>query len=293
MDSSHDRFRPRGLPRWTLWAAIPVVLALGFVAGMAIATYRPQETPVAEQPPATKVQAPTAQTETPATPAPATTADPSWRIVTAGATPTAHPVSGVPDEIPVPAAPPVKFTGPATNSEEAKKALASDFGTFSEGGAIFQVEYQKMTHAGGSTSVVGMLKAADYPYWEKAVRERPAALNEWLENAAKRVQQASAREGFHVAWAVVDVVDARPSGFASYEVTPLQNGLYLVVRPLASTMDHTKTQISLRPLTSLQDSAANKQIAPSEPWATYGPVIRFTSDDLYRPRRAMDTKPKP
>lgn len=299
MENTNAHHRPKGLPRWTLWAATPVVLALGFVAGMAVATYQPDQTP--PEAPHTEVQLPptTAQTAPSATqPAPAQT-DAAWRIVTSNQGKTVGSLPGLPGESPLetgghstPTSPAQPFTGTPTNSEDAKKALAADFSLFSHGGAVFRAEYQKMTHSGTAASVVGMISAADYPNWEKAVREYPEPLRQWLESAAHRVQDAAAREGFYVAWAVVDVLDARPADFADNELTPMENGTYLVIRRLASTADHTKSEISLRPLTSLLDSRANRRVTSADPWSTYGPVIRFDGDDIYRPSRLSGTRPR-
>lgn len=294
MEKTHVHHRLKGLPRWILWAATPVVLALGFVVGMAVATYQPAQAP--PEAPHTEVQPPaTVQNMPPVTQPPAVQSDAAWRIVTSNQGKTAGSLPGQSGQSPletVPTAPAQPFTGPANNSEDAKKALTTDFSLFSHGGAIFRVEYQKMTHAGTSASVVGMIAAADYPNWERAMREYPEALRQWLESAAHRVQDAAAREGFHVAWAVVDVVDARPGGFADNELMPMENGTYLVIRRLASTVDHTKSEISLRPLASLLDSDANRSVTSTDPWSTYGPVIRFDGDDIYRPSRLSGTQPR-
>jgi len=304
VDSAHHPSHPRGLPPWTLWAAIPVILALGFVTGMAIASYTnpagsaTREAPVAEE----QVSVPPVQNAAPAVTVPAPPPDPSWRIVTsnnaANSPSNVISIPGLPGETPLEDGnihsanpePPPKFTGPAITIDDAKKALTSDFSSFAQGGAAFRVEYQKMTHTNG-VALVGLIRVADYPAWEKAVREAPGELTKWLEDAARRVQPASSREGFHIAWSVVDVVDGWPGGFAKNELTLMDNGTYLVVRRLASTVDHTKTEISLRPLASLQESAANKQVTSSDPWATYGPVIRFDSTDLYRPIRTLGHLP--
>lgn len=299
MESAHRPSRPYGLPPWTLWAAIPVILALGFVTGMAIASYSGPAPTAPEDPTGGTVHAPTVQNAAPEMPAPAPQADTSWRIVTSNAAGNALPIQGLQGETPLEGGnvhnaapePPPKFTGPVSTIDDAKRALASDFSVFGEGGATFRVEYQKMTNV-SSISVVGIVRAADYPGWEKALRQEPDVLKRWLEDAARRVQAASSREGFHVAWSVVDVLDDRPEAYAQNEVTQMDNGTYLVVRRLASTIDHTKTEISLRPLPSLQDSTANRQVTSTEPWATYGPVIRFNSDDLYRPIRTLGHLPR-
>ncbi|HWI65526.1 MAG TPA: hypothetical protein VNT75_27155 [Symbiobacteriaceae bacterium] len=293
MDSAHDHSRPRGLPNWTLWSAIPVVLALGFVVGMAIATYNP--TGSTENTTPTGVQAPTAQSNVqPAPTAAPTEIDTSFLIPTSTRAPggaVANPTAGTRPS--TPAFPPVKFTGPVNTMDDARKALASDFGTFARNGITFTVEYQAYPQAAASgTSLVGMISTGDYPAWERALREQPDALTAWLKNAAERVREATARAGFYLSWAVIDVVQSRPAGYADKELTLMENDSYLVVRRLAATMDYSKTEISLRPAASLQDSAANKQITSTDAWATYGPLIRFDGDDIYRPAKLTGLRPK-
>lgn len=296
MDSAHQSYRPRGVARWMLWSAVPVVLAMGFVTGMAIATYTTDGTLQAEPEPT--ITAPTVGATNPA-PQPSTPkTDTSFLIPTTPGD--SAPVPGLSGEHPLetnsrptaPISPPPKFTGPATNLADAKKALASDFGVFSHQGTVFRVEYQIMTHINRGRSLVGIIDISDYSHWEKAVSESPVALTAWLQKAAERVVDASKRDGFHIAWAVIGTPDQRPAGFADNEITPMDNGIYLVIRRLASTLDHTKTVISLRPLTSLQDSAANKAVTSNDPWATYGPVIHFDGTDVYRPSRLAGAKPR-
>jgi hypothetical protein len=289
VESLHAGYRPRGLPRWTLWAAIPVVLALGFVAGLAIANYAPS--PAAEAAPP-----PTKQIVPPVTVAPSAKSsdDFGWQIVTVGPANSRNTPGSTPQDSTassdVGTQPSPHFTGKATNRLEARLALATDFPVFRAGNISFHVEYQLM-RAGAGTSLVGLLADDEYPQWERAVREQPDALKSWLTAAAGRVQDASARDRFHVAWAVVDVLRERPAAYADSEITVLENRTYLVIRPLAATLDHTKSEISLRPLASLLQSAANQQVTSSDPWAAYGPVIRFDADDLYRPLRTNGQQP--
>lgn len=295
MESAHQTYRPRGVPRWILWSAVPVMLAMGFVTGMAIATYRTDGVPGADAEPT--ISAPKVGAAAPAPQTTSTQTDTSFLIPTT--TGSASPIPGLTGEHPLetngrPTAPitaPPKFTGPATNRDEARRALASDFGVYSHEGAVFRVEYQTMAHVNRGLSLIGIIDISDYPHWEKALKDSPVALTAWLQKAADRVLDASKRDGFHIAWAVIGTPNQRPAGFADNEITPMDNGTYLVIRRLASTMDHTKTVISLRPLTSLQESAANKAITSNDPWATYGPVIFFDSTDVYRPSRLTGAKP--
>jgi hypothetical protein len=263
---------------------------------MAIATYRTDSTLQAETEPT--ITAPTAGTATPPPQPSAPQTDTSFLIPT---TTTNEPLApGQPGEHPLetnsrptePITAPPKFTGPATSLADAKKALASDFGVYSHEGAVFRVEYQRMTHTNGGHSLVGIIDISDYPAWEKAVKDSPVALTAWLQKAAERVLDASRRDGFHIAWAVIGTPYQRPAGFADNEITAMDNDTYLVIRRLASTLDHTKTVISLRSLTSLQQSAANKAVTSSDPWATYGPVIHFDGTDVYRPSRLAGAKPR-
>jgi hypothetical protein len=282
-----------GLPRWSLPAVLPVVLALGFVAGMAIATYWPAPAPSSVQGKQLPPEDPQPQSQ--AAPRP----DSSWQIATVPPLSPprmedradAGPRTGTgpaPEETPPPK--PVHFTGPAHDIREARLALLSDFGTYQTGAGTITLDYQQMRQAAMGRSLVGLISVADYARWEQALREDPAQLQAWLQKAAARVQEAAARDRFHLAWAVVDVVRYRPEGFTAGEITPLSNRTYLVIRPLASTVDHTKTEVALRPLSSLTAGAVTPAEATA-PWAVYGPVIRFDSNDLYRPLKAAGAKP--
>lgn len=173
--------------------------------------------------------------------------------------------------------------GPPADATEAATVLAAEFGTYSKGNVILQVDYQQMRQSGQGVSVVGLIRAADYPDWASALKENPDQLAAWLQAAAARVQSAAVRERFFLSWAVVDVATQRPAGFGDHEITPLSDGTFLVVRPLAATVDYAKTEISLRPLASLTEAASGRRTAPDGPWATYGPVLHFDSTDIYRP----------
>lgn len=292
MDSLRtDLERPRGLPRWLLWAALPVVVALGFVAGMALATYAPASAPPLPAgsdaavppgtPPATTGEAPPPQV------------DNSWRIATAqtGTSP-ANQVPGLhPEDLPVEKNPPEPFTGPANNIIDARKALAWDYGTYTFGGRSIDFEYQQMRQVAMGTSIVGMIDIEEYDTWSSALRQEPQALQRWLEKAAERVLPASTQDRFSIAWAVVDVVRDLPTGFADYEVTPLDNRSFLVIRPLAATQDYTKTGVQVRPLESLTASVNGQKVPTTTPWMVYGPVIRFNNTDLYRPARIGNAQP--
>jgi hypothetical protein len=282
--------RPGGLPRWLMWALVPVMLAGGFVSGMALAVYRPG---ALARPPASHAD-PTNTASVPATPQPTVPLpDSSWRIVTSGtpATTTTEPWDA--QEMPwtQPPISRVQFTGPATTIMEARLALQSDFSEYRVGNTTLYVEYQQMRQSAMGVSLVGLLHAHDYEDWATALRTDPDALKRWLEAAARRVQDASTRDRFHLSWAVVEVLRDPPEGFGPAEVTLLDNRAYLVTRPLASTVDHTKAEVSLRPLASLEQAAGGQPVISNDPWAAYGPVLRFDAADIYRPERVRGAKP--
>jgi len=296
MESVRPVHRSWGLPRWVLWAASPAILALGFVLGIALATYLPAGSP----PPPDKVTAPTihpgdvAATGT-AQPGP----DVSWQIVSPSPLPlrntTLPPVDAgdpkAPQIRPEPEVPLQAFKGAPADIREARLALLTDYARYSDGHSEFVVDYQQMRQAARGVSLVGLISISDYQVWMQALRENPDGLKRWLEGAARRTQSASARDPFHLSWAIVDVVRTKPEGFADYELIPLENRTYVVVRPLASTVDHTKAEVSLRPANSLEVAAAGQPVSATEPWAVYGPVLRFDETDLYRPLRASGQKP--
>lgn len=270
-----------------MWAMIPVMIATGFVSGMALAVYRPvgaAEPPAPSQSGKAATQAPTAG-GLPGVPQ----QDSSWRIVTGGTD--GHPASepNLQDELPP--LPRVKFTGTATTIMEARMALQSDFSEYRTGSGTIYIEYQQMRQAASGISLVGLIQAHDYEDWSTALRTDPEGLKHWLESAARRVQQASTADHFHLSWAVVDVLRDPPEGFGPTEVTLLDNRTYLVTRPLASTVDHTKADVSLRPLLSLEKAAAGERVNSNDPWAAYGPLLRFDATDIYRPERVRGTKP--
>ncbi len=284
------------LPLWTVWAVAPLVIALGIIGGMAVATYtdlgagtRPApaaaaagKTPAAANGPA------------PSKPAGSGTASPS----NSNANPPNTSVTGqmeMPSNIqtgPVPSAgttipggTPTSSQSPGAPSEvkdlrDAKAALDESFSFFAQGGAVISpVQYQLMTNAGFSKSLVGMISVEDHEAWQRAVRENPQALKAWLEKAAARVRPALEKEQVFLAWAVVEVRRERPAGFNESEVKSLSDGSYLITKPLASTIDPSQTAVSLRPAASPGPGST----AASGPWGTYGPQIRFDSTDMYRP----------
>ena len=289
------RLPTKGWPLWALGAVAPVVLALGFVGGMALATYLPR----GAKPPATAQTVPSVPTpppakapQQPATPAPSYI--PSIRDFRRygdwedGTLPVPGPRT---NNLPTP--PETTRAGePPKDIREARQELVRAFGRLQIGNRVIpSIDYQQMRNAGESISVVGMIRASDYATWTAIQQENPEQLQAWLENVARRVQAAAIRDRFWLSWAVVEVLPDKPSGFASYEVTPLVGGTFLVVRPLAATMDPADTTVSLR--APVGDSPEAGQRPPgSSPWATYGPVIRFDSTDLYRPAGLAGTRPQ-
>jgi hypothetical protein len=285
-------YHESGWPRWAFFATIPFVLALGLIAGMAVATYTADGPAIAQPQQAAETPQQQRDPAQPPVASPPPQSDSSWQIpakpgLNASQPPpetlplTPHPWSGS-DIVPAPPAR-TPIDGPPADAAEAAIALAGEFGTYSKGTASLHVDYQQMRQSGQGVTVVGLIRAAAYPDWAKALRENPDQLAAWLQLAAARVQSAAIQERFFVSWSVVDVTQQRPAEFGDHEITPLSDGTYLVIRPLAATVDYAKTEISLRPLASLLDAASGLRTAPDAPWATYGPALHFDSTDIYRP----------
>jgi len=265
----------RGWPLWALAPAIPLAAALGVVAGIALATYTGAGRPPAamegpEQPPQTNNQA--------------------WQMPGAALpeTPVLPPVT-MGDPVTQPDLPEgVYFQGTPRDIREARLALLTDFRTYEGAAGTISLDYQQMRNGGYGLSVVGILTVEEYANWVQAQRADPEALEHWLNQAAARVQQAAVKDRFRLAWAVVDVLRQRPEGFTDAEVTPLDNGSYLVIRPLATTADYDRPEVLLRPL---PDDPSGAVTTGDEPWNVYGPVILFTSQDYYRPPGTLNAHP--
>lgn len=292
-----------GWPRRSLLWAVPAALALGFVAGVAIAVYSPARSPRTLPSPASAaaaaVGAPTGQGE----PAPLSPDAPSAGTLTPvpqsipvppaeGSRLPAPVADARPDSAPVTPSAPPRTPAPATmnDARDARLALAREFNHYAGAAAqISQIDHQQMRNAGMSASLVGILSVEAYQGWQRAAHDEPHRLQAWLESAARKVLPAISQERFFLAWAVVDVRSDRPPGFSESEVTALANGRFLVVRPLASTIDPGEATVSLRTPPSPSGGAA---VSGAGPWATYGPVLRFDATDLYRPLGTAGTKPK-
>ncbi|MGE5675480.1 MAG: hypothetical protein ACM3XM_16660 [Mycobacterium leprae] len=281
MQPVHARSVRPGLPLFPMLLAIPVVLALGFVTGMGIATYGGHA-------------AANAAANGLGTTTPGTGSDLSWMITPGtGTAPAQQPNVGTaaPDTTPKVTVQEPPFTGTPRDAREARRALATTHSQYlSDVGAI-SFDYQLMRQSESGLSIVGMISVDSYDIWLRALQTDPTRLNAWLSSAAVRVQPAAIQDPFHLSWAVVDVLRDRPTSFADSEVTPLDNRTYLIIRPLAATVDHTKTEVSIRPLESLAQAPHTGVGSATSPWAAYGPVLRFDATDLYLPARAVGAKP--
>lgn len=276
----HKPYRSRGWPLWVLLATIPLALALGGVAGIAIATYTGAgQTPVSQQ-------NRTASTETSAS-----GEDDQTRQIpgTLRSTVPVLPPITADEPITQPDMPNrVYFQGTPQDIREARLALLTDYRTYDGAGGPIQLDYQQMRHGGYGVSVVGIVTVEGYQDWIRAQEADQNALEQWLEDAARRVQPAAVKDRFRVTWAVVDVVRQRPASFTDQEITPLGNGSFLVIRPLATTADYDKVDVLLRPLPNSPEGAVT---TGDEPWLIYSPVILFTSQDYYRPPGTLNAHP--
>ncbi|MFZ5825143.1 MAG: hypothetical protein ACOY94_12520 [Bacillota bacterium] len=309
----------KGLPGWILFAAIPLVLALGFISGIALSVYRP----AAPQPTQTSGAGQT-DSALPVQPDAATHPDPANSPAPGANTPpvavgprespdgrrtgvSSHLPRPVDDSMPSPSLVPGPVTpqaGPTgSNTQpstaygqrevrtlvEARAALSAEFGAFRVGGEkLFSVDYQRARDIDYNVVLIGIIKISEYDEWLRATTEHPNLLNVWLKAAAERIRPAALNDKFTLTWTIYETVSSPPYGFASKEVTPdPRGGGYVVTRPLAAVTDVAKATVAI----ASTNAASSQPATGSTPWSTYGPVIRFDPTDLYRPVRNTTTKP--
>lgn len=301
-----DLDTPRGgLPRWALFAAIPLVLALGFVSGIALSTYWPG-IPVPAQTSGPGAVAPNhGQITSPSVPPRVPTAqdDSALGVDDLRESPDARRTGSstalpqaVDEPLPYLTRTPGTITqpGPVTSNNgpdsiyhraeirsivDARAALTTEFGAFRPGGTkAFSVDYQLARDVNYNTVLIGIVKIADYGEWVRAVRDRRAELQVWLKAAAERVKPAATNEKFTLTWTIYEKVSDPPYGFSAKEVTrdPRGDG-FVVTRPLAAVTDVARSVVAIASVDTTRPATSDA------PWATYGPVIRFDPTDLYRP----------
>lgn len=300
--------RRRGLPIWVLSAVLPLMLSLGFVAGMGVAHVRLQKAgPLPSANPAKNPEPPTADPPGSATSTTPTPPLNSGMVAPARVQPV--PTTGGNTNPDSSDSPPVATgpgrtdaSGPTTGNpkpdnvygstrptvaiktiQEARLALINDQTGHSP---IPQIDYQQMRNASGSVSLVGILNAEQYMTWEALLRRDPQSLDHWLQEAAGLVLGPSQTEQFALSWSLVETRTSVPNWALPSEVTALEDGRFLIVRYLAGTRPG-QTHVDIRPLSSLGSEAD-----PAASWSKYGPQIRFDSTDIYRPTGVTGTGPK-
>lgn len=291
-----------GLPRWALFAAIPPVLALGFISGIALSTYWPAPLPPAAAEGATQpAEQPAGATAEPRRSAGGPAApqsgagglheSPDVRR-TGSAAPTLPQaiddpppyISRLPGPMPGQGTPGKGGSAPQVEVRtraEAREALVREFGAFEVNGEkLFAVDYQVARDYKLDIVLIGIVKISDYPAWLRATREYPAQLESWLKGAAMRIKPAAETEKFSLVWTIFETVSEPPAGFSGREVTARPGGQgFVVTRPLAAVTDMAKSAVSI----ASTDVNASQPATSTVPWASYGPVIRFDTNDLYRP----------
>lgn|GEM_PF-1903983 len=306
---------PRGIPRWLLFASMPLILSLGFVSGVALSIYL--AVPVPDSPPTTQegLESHATPEETATSPGPAVQAGnlPDSSPPGLPIPPPTRPVDRgiqlppVIDDSPLRTAPSpgpgAPATGPVTSPStpaatyglavrdraDARSALAAEFSRYLiDGEVAFTVDYQVARDSRQNTVLVGIVKIGEYSEWVREVREHPDRLEAWLSRAAERVRPAAQKEGFHLTWTIFEVVSDVPYGFAAREVTRTPSGGYVVTRPLAAVVDVAKSSVAVASVADLSQGSAASLPGP---WAAYGPVLRFDSTDLYRPVGTNSNKP--
>jgi hypothetical protein len=162
----------------------------------------------------------------------------------------------------------VNSGAPVATLVEAQAALAGEFPRY----GTIAVTYQVLKDGQQSTTLVGVIHAADADAWNRALEQEQPKLQAWLESVAKRVAPAALKERFHLAWAVIDVVPQQPPGFGDSEVTLQPDSTYRVNRPLAATPDHAQTTVAMRDLNDIRRGAAGGPVLQRSPWFIYGPA---------------------
>lgn len=312
--ASFDEVNPPrgGLPRWALFAASPLVLALGFISGIALSTYWPGvavPAPVVADGPGALPANPPGTTS----PAPALPTDGQSQPDQGSGGLIESPDSRRPglssstlpyavDETPYLGRTPGPQGGSLSTPTEtnttntpvaplkvrtvvdARTALAAEYGSFRVGGSTaFSVDYQLARDINYNTVLIGIVKIAEYGEWVRATRDHPAALQDWLKAAAERVKPAAENEKFTLTWTIYEKVTDPPYGFSTKEVTrDPRGGSYVVTRPLAAVTDVARSVVAVATVDAARPATNDT------PWAAYGPVIRFDPTDLYRP---TTTKP--
>jgi hypothetical protein len=300
----------RGLPTWVLSAVLPLMLSLGFVAGMGLAhvrllqtDQRPTPKPSSRPVPSKGEVAGTTSSSDPTPPlnsgilsparlqpAPSnggnTTQDPSVipPVATGGGRTTPPPGPSTGDSKPgnVYGDSPAPVAAIKT-IQEARLALLNEQASH---GSIPQIDYQQMRNASGTVSLVGILSAEQYMTWESILRREPESLTHWLQASADLVLSPAQGDQFALNWALVETRVSVPSWALPSEVTSLADGRFLIVRYLAGTSPG-QSQVDIRPLSSLGSQADS-----TAAWSRYGPQIRFDDTDIYRPSGVTGTGPK-
>ncbi|MDF2627698.1 MAG: hypothetical protein K0R39_1529 [Symbiobacteriaceae bacterium] len=150
----------------------------------------------------------------------------------------------------VPADPTESTTPKTDNKTEALAILNQGFRETRIGPLTLRVSGYTTENA-PFRSILGMISVADYPNWDKAIREYPTELQAWLTTAAKRVKPL-ANGQFELAWSVVDLTATKPTGFTNAEMVQRTDKKYLVIRPIAYTwLLGDSGNVVMRPASSL------------------------------------------
>jgi len=172
---------------------------------------------------------------------------------------------------------------PDASDLKATISIMSDYAKREIAGGTVAVSDVYETGTAGAPSMLVFLSAADYGNWEQALYLDEAGLADWLFDMTEAAREAGGRK-YQLTWAVVDVVDELPLGFAMWEVADVHYSRKLLVRTLAVTVESQDgTGIAIRTPAEMPNAGRQTMSGGSADWVTIRrPLLFFnaTGDGL-------------
>jgi hypothetical protein len=172
---------------------------------------------------------------------------------------------------------------PDPDDRNAINSMTADYATRTIAGSTVAVSEVYETGTLGAPSMLIFLSEADYANWEQALYLDEAGLADWLFDMTEAARKAGGRK-YQMTWAVVDVVELMPLGFATWEVADVHYSRKLLVRTLAVTVESADgTGIAIRTPAEMPNSVRKSMSAGSADWVTTRrPMLFFneTGDSL-------------
>lgn len=171
---------------------------------------------------------------------------------------------------------------PDTADQKAIDSILSAQATRDIAGGTVAISDVYETGTAGAPSMLVFLTVAEYAQWEQALYLDEAGLADWLFDMTEAARKAGGRK-YQLTWAVVDVAEELPLGFALWEVADVHYSRKLLVRTLAVTVESADgTGIAIRTPAELPNSV-RQSMSGSADWVTIRrPLLYFnaTGDGL-------------